>query len=348
VPREEPFPHKKIALDSSPISFIHRLASHWETFKIQSRLRMRNARRVAIFSLRSGDIRTLTNSDIPLVFLTRNAENFLPSFLAHYRQLGVTRFLCVDDQSSDATREILLKQSDVELFGSPIRYGEADRGRLWRQELFRLFGIGRWYLNVDCDEYFIYDGYQEKSLHTLISQLEALKIMHCPAPMIDLYPEGVISSAVFDGSSDVMPWQVASMFDASGYHLKRDNRSMSLTGGPRKRILNEHVELMKYPLLYVQNPLALASSIHKPLPYYRNFSPILGSLLHFKFFSDALLFAQAAVADGQYYGGAHVYKNVVEVLSAHDDATLAGPHSVSFKSSRQLADLGFFAHLPEQ
>jgi hypothetical protein len=322
------------------------LASHWETFKIELRLLMRKTRRVAIYSLRSDGIRPLANSDIPLVFLTRNGENFLPSFLAHYRQLGVTRFLCVDDQSSDATREVLLKQPDVDLFGSPVRYGQADRGRLWRQELFRLFGVGRWYLNVDCDEYFIYDGYEEKSLRKLISQLEALKIKHCPAPMIDLYPSSVISSAVFDGSSDVMPWQVAGMFDASGYQLTRDNRSMSLTGGPRGRILNEHVELMKYPLLYVESPLALASSIHKPLPYSRNFSPIIGSLLHFKFFSDALLFAQAAVADGQYYGGAHVYKNVIEVLSADDGTTLVGPHSVSFENSRQLADFGFFARLP--
>ena len=344
--QESPFPAINSASGCTTASLFHRWASRWETFKIQSRLRMRKAPRVAIYPLRSGGIRALTNSDIPLVFLTRNSENFLPSFLAHYRHLGVTRFLCVDDQSSDATREILLEQLDVDLFASPVRYGEADRGRLWRQELFRLFGVKRWYLNVDCDEYFIYDDCEEKSLRELVSQLEALKIKHCPAPMIDLYPSGAISSAVFDGSSDAMPWQVASMFDANGYRLRRDNRFMSLTGGPRRRILNEHVELMKYPLLYVETPLALASSIHKPLPYYQNFSPILGSLLHFKFFSDALSFAQGAVADGQYYGGAHVYENVVEVLSADDNATLVGPNSVSFENSSQLADLGFFARLP--
>lgn len=81
------------------------------------------------------------------------------------------------------------------------------------------------------------------------------------------------------------------------------------------------------------------------MPFYHNFSPVFGSLLHFKFFSDALLFAQAAVADGQYYGEAHIYKNVIEVLGTEQNVSLVDPDSVIFQNSRQLADLGFYSRL---
>lgn len=323
---------------------MQRLVSRLDSWRIEARLKRRKNHVAAILPLGSG-MRPLQNTDIPLIFLTRNSANFLPSFLSHYRKIGVTRFLCIDDHSSDATRDILLRQSDVDLFKSPVRYREADRGKLWRHELLKLYGIHRWYLNVDCDEYFIYDNCEEKPLSELITRLELKGIKHCPAPMIDLYPSGPLSSAVFDGSSDIMPWKIADMFDASGYRMSVDNRFMSLTGGPRGRILNEHVELMKYPLLYVDTTMAFASSIHKPLPFYRNFSPVYGSLLHFKFFSDALLFAQAAVADAQYYGGSHVYKNVVDVLGSEENVSLIGPDSMRFQDSRQFAELGLFARL---
>ncbi len=324
-------------------SLSRRLISRLDSWRIERRLKRRQIQ-TAIVPLGSG-MRPLRESDIPLIFLTRNSANFLPSFLSHYRKIGVTRFLCIDDRSSDETRNILLQQCDVDLFESPVRYGEADRGKFWRHELVKLYGIQRWYLNVDCDEYLIYDQYEDKPLSWLIAQLEAKGIKHCPAPMIDLYPSGPLSSAVFDGSSDIMPWKVANMFDASGYRMNVDSRFMSLIGGPRGRILNEHVELMKYPLLYVATTMAFASSIHKPLPFYRNFSPICGSLLHFKFFSDALLFAEAAVADAQYYRGAHVYKNVVDVLGAKENMSLTGPDSLPFKDSRQFAKLGLFKRL---
>ncbi|EJN00547.1 glycosyltransferase family 2 protein [Phyllobacterium sp. YR531] len=322
-------------------SLLQRLVSRIDSFRIEARLKRRKNQTAVIKPLGSG-IRPLHKNDIPLIFLTRNSVSFLPSFLAHYRKIGVTRFLCIDDRSSDATRDILLEQPDVDLFESPARYGEADRGKFWRHELLKLYGIDRWYLNVDCDEYFIYEGYEDKNLPELIAELEVKGIRHCPAPMIDFYPSGPLSSAIFDGSSDIMPWTIADMFDAAGYHISVSNRFMSLTGGPRGRILDEHVELMKYPLLYVETPMAFASSIHKPLPFYRNFSPICGALLHFKFFSDALIFAQAAVADGQYYGGAHIYKNVVDVLGSNENASLTGPDSLVFQSSRQFAELGFF------
>ena len=52
----------------------------------------------------------LKEKDFPLIFVIHNGRRFLPSFLKHYRSLGVTRFLCVDDASTDGTKEYLLDE----------------------------------------------------------------------------------------------------------------------------------------------------------------------------------------------------------------------------------------------
>ena len=58
---------------------------------------------------------------------------------------------------------------------STVRYGEARRGKLWREALFARYGKNRWYLNIDADEYLVYDRCFEKPLPDLIAQLERLR-----------------------------------------------------------------------------------------------------------------------------------------------------------------------------
>ncbi|WP_244642658.1 glycosyltransferase family 2 protein [Phyllobacterium sp. 628] len=304
--------------------------------------------RISIYSLRERDILPLGDLDIPLIFLTRNSLRFIPSFLEHYRALGVTRFLCVDDQSSDGTRERLLKEDDVEVFGSDVRYREAKGGGLWREALVRMFGTQRWYLNVDCDEYFVYDQYETRKLPELIRKLEAEGIYHCPAPMIDFYPENTIQSADFGGSGSNMPWHTANMFDASGYRLFRTTSGMLMSGGPRDRIMDRpdvHDELMKYPLVYVDYEIGLSVSIHKPWPFTRNFSPIIGSLLHFKFFNETEDLVVEAINDNQYFKGSRSYIRMLGAIQEGKLNYLVSDISVPYQGSKQMAELGFFKSL---
>ena len=43
-------------------------------------------------------------------------------FLSHYRSLGVKRFVFIDDNSNDGTREFLFEQSDCMVLGSSYTY----------------------------------------------------------------------------------------------------------------------------------------------------------------------------------------------------------------------------------
>jgi glycosyltransferase involved in cell wall biosynthesis len=317
------------------------LLSLLSTRKINRR-RRRQGNSVKLDLLNERPFRDLQVGDLPLIFLTHNDKRFVSSFLAHYRAIGVTRFICVDDGSSDGTREALLSQHDVDVWVSQLRYGEAMRGKLWREALVRRYGYQRWYLNTDSDEYLIYPEWERRTLPELINVLEARGQWRLPGPMIDLYGVDDISKAQFDGNDERMPWTVADHFDREGYQLSFEQRFMSMRGGPRARLFGAEAELMKYPLLFWDNKVNLGVSIHQPTPFHRNFAPIQAALLHFKFFSDFEKRAADAVADEQYFAGAQEYQRILEAMN-NSTIQFAGSSSIRYRSADTLVEHGLIS-----
>jgi hypothetical protein len=72
---------------------------------------------------------TLSNDEIVVAGCVRNEALRLPYFLDYYRKLGVTRFLLVDNDSTDGTREYLQLQPDVEYFHTTTSYRGSAAGR---------------------------------------------------------------------------------------------------------------------------------------------------------------------------------------------------------------------------
>jgi hypothetical protein len=321
---------------------IDRLLSRYETYKLTARIRRRR-RTVELSCLNAGGQRPLSHGDIPLVFNTHNDRNLLPSFLAHYRRLGVSRFICVDDVSSDGTRDYMLAQKDVDLWSSPIRYRDARRGREWRESLFERYGADRWYLNVDSDEFLIYEDCENRPLADLLRALEGRGEKRLAAPMLDMYPASRLGAATLDGDDGRMPWEIADHFDGSGYTMVHTKRAISITGGPRKRKFDHLLELIKYPVIFWDKDCSLGVSIHQPLPCERNFPAICGVLLHFKFFSDYREKIEQAVADGQYFDAAAVYRKMLDNLQETGEFDFSDACSTRFSGSAQLLELGFIA-----
>ena len=315
----------------------------------RSRKRLRGIEQDQSLSLVSPQqFRQLTDSDLPLVFLCRNDRRLLPSFLKHYRSLGVTRFICVDDRSTDGSAEFLQSQPDLDLWTSSQRYKDARRGKAWREGLFRTYGINRWYLNIDSDEFLIYERCFENPLPVLIRRLEAQSINRLAAPMLDMYPLNDIAAAEFTGEDERMPWQIADCYDRDGYEVVKNDRFVRIRGGVRKRVFGADVDLMKYPLLFWDKDCSLGENIHQPLPYDRNFSPIFGVLLHFKFFSDYQERVQQAIDGGQHFGGAREYVNMMEKISANPDMAFGYSGSAHFSGPDQLVEQGFVAQAFER
>lgn len=288
----------------------------------------------------AGEFRPLAPADLPAMVVARNEMAMLPSFLSHYRRLGVTRFIFLDDRSDDGSLEYLAAQADVDVWGSSIRYAEAGLGNRWREALFDRYGHGRWYLNLDADEYLIYDGYEQRSLSDLIRTLEERSCLRLSAPMIDMYPLGSVDLADFSGS-EKMPWEVASHFDRSGYRLRLRRQNILIQGGPRLRKFGLVNQLIKAPLTFWDEKSSLKKGIHKPLPYTRNFLPISGVLLHFKFFADFRKEVQDAIVDDQHYDNAREYKVLEAALQAGGSLDFQSEISERYLGAGQMIDLGF-------
>lgn len=320
-------------------SIRQKLRTAYETWRI-TRRELRN--RVDVPLTPPVTVRPLAPYDLPLVLVTHNDLTLLPYFLSHYRRLGVTRFICVDDASEDGANEYLSSQGDVDLWTSPIRYAEARRGKQWREALFARYGYDRWYLNVDADEFLIYEGCESRTLPALITVLERSGSLRLAAPMIDLYPgPGNVDKPTEGG----MPWHYSNHFDAEGYEVKLDKRAISLKGGPRRRCFSETNELMKYPLLYWDRSCFLGASIHQPLPYQRNFVTSFGALLHIKFFTNYKAKIEEAAIEKQHYNGAEHYQNMMAEINRSGDLKLFHKGSIQFRDAQQMVDLGFMTKI---
>lgn len=94
--------------------------------------------------------------DILLFSTMRDEFVRLPFFLKYYRNLGVSHFIIVDNDSSDGGREYLAEQSDVSIWTTKSSYKRSKFGVDWLNWLQRKYGHGHWTLVVDPDELFIY------------------------------------------------------------------------------------------------------------------------------------------------------------------------------------------------
>src|SRR5690606_21595096 len=94
---------------------------------------------------------------------------FLPEFFRYYRELGVERFVVLDDESSDGTAEFLAEQSDCMVIRSDVRYfDDVDGARAvyaWRQGLMERFCRDQWAIFADADEFLALPA------HTTIAQV---------------------------------------------------------------------------------------------------------------------------------------------------------------------------------
>lgn len=325
---------------------IERLVTANETRRVATREARRNDD-ARLSSIRT--VRPLTVEDVPLIYLIRDDIKLVPAFLEHYRRLGVTRFICVDDQSTDGTRELLTDQPDVDLWTSPLRYKDARRGRVWREFLFRHYGHDRWYLNVDSDEFLFYENCETTPLPALFQSLGTVGQKRLLAPMLDLYPVQSLAAASFGDQPGQMPWEIATHFDGSGYRLETLKRGVTMTGGPRVRKFSYRLELVKFPVIFWDSECGMGVSVHQPLPFQRNHVPPQGVLLHFKFFSDYREKIEAAAESGQYYDSSAAYQGMHDALKGDGEFDFAYQGSVRFDgTSQQLRKLGFFASLPAE
>ncbi len=291
--------------------------------------------------------------DILLMSVVRNEKIRLPYFLEYYRKLGVDRFLFVDNNSDDGTREFLSSQPDVSVWQSNGSYKRATYGTDWSNYLLRKYADGHWVLTVDPDEFFIYPFCDTRPIRALTDWLDGCAVRSFGTMLIDMYPQGPVDAEPYREGQD--PFEIARWFDAGNYVISKNPEygNLWIQGGPRARVFFRQAPekapaLNKIPLVKWDRRYVYVSSTHSLLP--RGLNQVYddwggektsGALLHAKLINTLGDKAHEEMERRQHYRGSGEYRAYAEGLN--DRPVFWCDQSEAYINWRQLEILGLMS-----
>lgn len=150
-----------------------------------------------------------------VVAIARDEMLRLPDYLRHHRGIGIRHFLIVDNGSTDGSADYLDAQPDVTRFFSARQFRTFQP--IFRPWLADTYGDGRWVLAPDIDEHFVYPGWPQISLDTLLLHWERQGHEAVFAPMVDMYSDRPLRAITHGPEARLA--DIYSHFDAKGYWI---------------------------------------------------------------------------------------------------------------------------------
>jgi len=314
--------------------------------------------------------------EIRVFMAVRDEILCLPQTLVHFREIGATRFFVIDNASRDGTRQFLLDQPDCHVFVTHDSYSDSANGVAWQNALLNEYGIHRWCLTVDADEWFIYPGYEKKTLSDLAMYLDHTGAQGIFSFLLDMYgPDSIVDSISEPQRSllDICPYFDSQYTWYRTLHIPvlrpHPFPGYNVAGGPRWRWLLP-VWHRNYYLLKVLWQISFCSRV--PLPMRLRMPPVLrkipfvrwlpgtcyttshlttpmkladitGVLLHFKFLDDfyARVNAELTRKEHPVHGGwATELSRYQSKLRDNPSLSFHHPGSIAYEGSDQLVKLG--------
>jgi len=206
-------------------------------------------------------------TDILCCVVVRNESLRLPYFLSYYRSKGISKFLIVDNDSTDGTLSLLLAQTDVHVWHTPFSFNQANFGAGWFEVLLRKFGQNCWCLIVDADEIFYYPDCEKFDIPHLCNRLDQENKKAVSAILLDMYSDKSIQETNYQPGQTY--FDVCPFFDKTFYHRTTErsgpwNNQTYYWGGLRQRIFAglEGFLLSKVPLIKYDSDVLLAGGQH--------------------------------------------------------------------------------------
>ena len=282
---------------------------------------------------------TIDEDDIILFGNIKDEALRLPYFIDYHRRIGVTKFVIVDNNSTDKSQEFLLNQPDIITCFTETRYDEANQGLDWINSLLDRYGHGKWTLTLDADELFVYPNVEQISLRELCSHLEKDGNTAFNTTMLDMYGKSSISSTHYSPGKDFL--ETCPYFDGKlNVNTSRD--------GARKRLFWDNTEtnsesrppvLKKTPLVKWQKGFRYLASTHVIKDVVTGKES--GALLHFKLFSDFHEYAKKAVVEKNHWNDSAQYVIYLNGMRKNPDLTPYYEGSIRYENSKHLVSMGF-------
>jgi glycosyltransferase involved in cell wall biosynthesis len=255
---------------------------------------------------------------IPVVLcVLKNECSLLPDFFAHYRLLGIERFIMIDNGSTDGSYEYCAAQpdTDLHLVERPFSWPEKQG---WISRAIAENGLDRWYIYADADERMVFSGAPRHSFGELAALASRKGVRRVRGMLIDMYANGPILDFSWPDKlslADAFP-----LFDTDGYVEESFEKLVSRKGGPRPRVMGDgnkkfNPELTKYPL-FRPRPGDLMCNPHYIEPAEKNFdSDCFIGILHYKFLPGFINKVRKAVLEGNYWDNSSEYQIYLNTLT---------------------------------
>lgn len=285
----------------------------------------------------------IRKSDVLLFATVRSEFERIAHFTDHYRQLGVSHFLIVDNDSDDGTLDYLKSQPDVSLWRTTASYRNARFGVDWLNWLLCKYGHNHWCVTVDADEYLDYVGSEKTDLAGLGEALEANQQNAFGAIMLEPYPRGPIGS----NATDSLKW-----IDTGPYRSCRQYPlgNLWVQGGVRERVFFadnpiQSPTLNKLPFVKWNRRFCYVNSTHSMLPPRLNFEydgpgdqRPNGVLIHTKFTASIVSKSETEQQRGEHFTTPEKFTDYYAKIAQHP--TLWTENSVEYTGPRQLEKIG--------
>jgi len=165
--------------------------------------------------------------------------------------MGDIQFVVVDDRSTDKTPDILASEPDVTVFAPKQGSTYAKDKRAWRGTLLDGLAEGRWCLSIDADERLIWRGYPQRTISTLLTDMDRKGAKALIATMLDMYTDRPIAEHVagdsplfetFDHYDDPLKDPTAYRAALMPRRFRTDFPlpNTMLLGGMRDRLFGDH------------------------------------------------------------------------------------------------------------
>lgn len=277
---------------------------------------------------------SITKQDVVLVCVERNEMLRLPSFLKHYRSLGVSQFFFVDNNSDDGSFEYLLNQDDCHVFWTNDCYAQAGFGAIWQHYLIDTYLSNQWYIIADADELLIYPDCETTPLSVLFSYLSSRSYQAVAGFMLDMFPDKPAS-------------QIHNLIESSPYFYNQYQHFhqmhcpyLQIGGGIRSVVFGENtVAYTKTPIAHGSSDIRYLSSTHITTPAV--IADITTAVLHFKFIGDAQSYFQTELKRKQHADGALRYRQYEQWFDKQQGFEINKlAKTTKYQNSQQLVELG--------
>jgi hypothetical protein len=214
---------------------------------------------------------TYGSNEFVVVCLVKNGAEYLPSFLRHYRGIGVKHFYFVDNESTDVTRSILADQPDVTLYRTALQHRKFESEI--RRAIIEKHCASRWCMCVDIDELFEFPGSGTLTTRSFLDYLNANGFTSVVAYMLDMFAVDASLGGIYLEDtyrnfdlSDVSKGDYFSGFEAfCDHNLLPCPEIGNYYGGVRQHHIRSGESrflLTKHPLMFIDHHIEAVTMPH--------------------------------------------------------------------------------------